>query len=169
MYVYNPFFLLTWRSCFFCSWWEYPSTLVPGLLSTALPLLLHPPQGNPTDQVTYLHRRHQQHQPSRLTHYPHSHLPSFMPGTPTHTYPHLRSPTLSLIHTYSHSRLLLFTLGTLIYISPHSHLPSLTLLLTHASPQSHLPSLTHSHLPSLTPSLHASLQLLPPSQYSHFP
>jgi hypothetical protein len=44
-----------------------PSTLVPGLLSTVLPLLLHPPR-HPTDQVTYLHRRHQQHQSSRLTH-----------------------------------------------------------------------------------------------------
>ncbi len=41
----QPFFLLTWRSCFFCSWCEYPSTLVPGLLSTVLPLLLHPSQG----------------------------------------------------------------------------------------------------------------------------
>jgi hypothetical protein len=30
-----------------CSWCEYPSTLVPGSLSTVLPLLLHPPQGTP--------------------------------------------------------------------------------------------------------------------------
>ncbi len=37
----QPLFLLTWRSCFFCSWCEYPSSLVPGLLSTVLPLLLH--------------------------------------------------------------------------------------------------------------------------------
>ncbi len=37
-------YLHTWRSCFFCSWCEYPSTLVPGLLSTVLPLLLPPPQ-----------------------------------------------------------------------------------------------------------------------------
>jgi hypothetical protein len=29
------------------------------------PLLLNPPRRHPTDQVTYLHRRHQQHQPSR--------------------------------------------------------------------------------------------------------
>jgi hypothetical protein len=28
----QPLFLLTWRSCFFCLWCEYPSTLVPGLL-----------------------------------------------------------------------------------------------------------------------------------------
>ncbi len=39
--------LLTWRTSFSCSWSEYPSTLVPGLLSTAHPLLLHPPQGIP--------------------------------------------------------------------------------------------------------------------------
>ncbi len=51
---------------FFCSWCEYPSTLVPGWLSTVLPLLLNPPLRLPTDQVTYLHRWHQQHQPSRL-------------------------------------------------------------------------------------------------------
>jgi hypothetical protein len=43
----QPLFLLTWRSCFFCSWCEYPSTLVPGLLSTVLPLLFRPPQGTP--------------------------------------------------------------------------------------------------------------------------
>ncbi len=46
-YMIQPPFLLTWRSCFFCSWCEYPSTLVPGLLSTVLPLLLHPPKGTP--------------------------------------------------------------------------------------------------------------------------
>jgi hypothetical protein len=61
--------LLTWRSCSFCSWCEYPSTLVPGLLSIVLPLLLHPPQGTPTDQVTYLQIRHQR-QTSCLTHKP---------------------------------------------------------------------------------------------------
>ncbi len=58
--------LLTWRSLFFCSRCEYPSTLVPGQLSTVLPLLLSPPRRHPADQVTYLHRQHQQHQPSRL-------------------------------------------------------------------------------------------------------
>ncbi len=42
----SPFYLLG-RFCFFCSWCEYPSTLVPGLLSTVLPLLLRPPQGTP--------------------------------------------------------------------------------------------------------------------------
>jgi hypothetical protein len=46
-HMIQPFFLLTWGSCFFCSWCEYPSTLVLGLLSTLLPLLLHPPQGTP--------------------------------------------------------------------------------------------------------------------------
>ncbi len=39
--------LFTWRTSFFSSWCEYPSILVPGLLSTVLPLLLHPPQGTP--------------------------------------------------------------------------------------------------------------------------
>ncbi len=34
-----------WRTSFSCSWCECPSTLVPGLLLTVLPLLLHPPQG----------------------------------------------------------------------------------------------------------------------------
>jgi hypothetical protein len=43
----NTPFSLTWRSCFFCSWCKYSSTLVPGLLSTVLPLLFHPPQGTP--------------------------------------------------------------------------------------------------------------------------
>jgi hypothetical protein len=45
----QPLFLLTWRTSFSCSWCEYPSTLVPGLLSTVHPLLLHPPQG--TSQI----------------------------------------------------------------------------------------------------------------------
>jgi hypothetical protein len=47
LYMIQSFFLLTWRSCFFYSWCEYPSTLVPGLLSNVLHLLLHPPQGTP--------------------------------------------------------------------------------------------------------------------------
>ncbi len=46
-YMTLPLFLLTWKTSFFCSWCEYPSTLVPGLLSTVLPLLLHPPQDTP--------------------------------------------------------------------------------------------------------------------------
>ncbi len=46
-YVAQPLFLLASKTSFFCSWCEYPSTLVPGLLSTVLPLLLHPPQGTP--------------------------------------------------------------------------------------------------------------------------
>jgi hypothetical protein len=46
-YMTRPLFLLTWRTSFFCSWCEYSSTLVPGLLSTGLPLLLHPPQDTP--------------------------------------------------------------------------------------------------------------------------
>jgi hypothetical protein len=46
-YITQSLFLLTCRTSFFYSWCEYPSTLVPGLLSTVLPLLLHPPQGTP--------------------------------------------------------------------------------------------------------------------------
>ncbi len=46
-YMIQPSFLFTWRSCFFWLWCKYPSILVPGLLSTVLPLLLHPPQGTP--------------------------------------------------------------------------------------------------------------------------
>jgi hypothetical protein len=38
-YTCQPQSLLTWS--------EFPSTVVPGLLSTAHPLLLHPPQGTP--------------------------------------------------------------------------------------------------------------------------
>ncbi len=47
LYMTFPLFLLTWRISFFCLRCEYPSTLVPGLLSTVLTLLLHPPQGTP--------------------------------------------------------------------------------------------------------------------------
>jgi hypothetical protein len=61
-------FLLTWRTSFSCSWCGYPSTLVPGLLSTVHPLLLHPPQDTPQIKLQYLHRQHQQHQLSRLIH-----------------------------------------------------------------------------------------------------
>ncbi len=61
--------LLTWRSLFLCSWCEYPSTLVPGWLSTVLPLLPNPPQRHPTDQATYLHRWNHQHQLSHLIQY----------------------------------------------------------------------------------------------------
>jgi hypothetical protein len=41
-----------------CSWCEYPSTLVPVLLTTV------PPFHTPQIKLQYLHRRHQQHQPS---------------------------------------------------------------------------------------------------------
>ncbi len=47
-----------------CSLCECPSTLVPGLLSTAQPLLLLPPYHTPQIKLQYLHRWHQQHQPS---------------------------------------------------------------------------------------------------------
>jgi hypothetical protein len=46
-YMTQPLFLLTWRTSLLCLWCEYPSTLVHGLLSTVLTLLLHPPQGTP--------------------------------------------------------------------------------------------------------------------------
>jgi hypothetical protein len=58
--------LLTWRASFSSLWCEYPSTLVSGLLSTVHPLLLHPPPDSPQIKLQYLHRRHQQHQSSRL-------------------------------------------------------------------------------------------------------
>jgi hypothetical protein len=48
------------------SWREYPSTHVPGLLSTVYPLLLHPTRHTLQIKLQYLHRRHQQHQPSHL-------------------------------------------------------------------------------------------------------
>jgi hypothetical protein len=47
-----------------CLWCEYPSTLVPGLLRTAHPLLLLPPFHTPQIKLQYLHRRHQQYQSS---------------------------------------------------------------------------------------------------------
>jgi hypothetical protein len=40
----------------------------PWLAIKCSPLATSPTQGHPTDQVTYLHRRHQQHQPSCLIH-----------------------------------------------------------------------------------------------------
>jgi hypothetical protein len=43
---------------------EYPSTLVPGLPTTAHPLLVHPPFHTSQIKLQYIHRRHQQHQPS---------------------------------------------------------------------------------------------------------
>ncbi len=48
----------------FCSWHEYPSTLVPSWLTTAHPLLLLPPFHTLQIKLQYLHRRHQQYQPS---------------------------------------------------------------------------------------------------------
>ncbi len=40
-YISQSLYFLTWRTSFSCSWCEYPSTIVPGLPSTVLPLLLH--------------------------------------------------------------------------------------------------------------------------------
>ncbi len=40
----------------------------PRLAINCSPLAASPTPRHPIDQVTYLHRRHQQHQPSRLTH-----------------------------------------------------------------------------------------------------
>ncbi len=48
----------------YCSWRKYPSPLVPGLLTTALPLLLLPPFHTPQIKLQYLDRRQQQYQPS---------------------------------------------------------------------------------------------------------
>ncbi len=44
--------LLTWRTNFFASGGEYPSTLVPGLPTTAPPFASSPTLSHPTDQVT---------------------------------------------------------------------------------------------------------------------
>jgi hypothetical protein len=53
--------LLTWRTSFLARVGEYPSTLVPGLLTTAPPFACsHTLQ----IELQYLHRRHQQHQSS---------------------------------------------------------------------------------------------------------
>ncbi len=46
LYVLTPLFTYL-ENQLLCLWCKYPSTLVPGLLSTVLPLLLHPPQGTP--------------------------------------------------------------------------------------------------------------------------
>ncbi len=53
---------------------------LPSLVSYQLfsPFCLTHPEGTPTDQVTYLHRRHQQHQPSRLI----QELASYVMGNP---------------------------------------------------------------------------------------
>ncbi len=42
----------------------------PWIAINCSPLAVSPIPRHPTYQVTYLHRRHQQYQPSRLTHYP---------------------------------------------------------------------------------------------------
>ncbi len=44
--------LLTWRTSFFACGGEYPSTLVPGLPTTAPPFASPPTLSHPTDQVT---------------------------------------------------------------------------------------------------------------------
>jgi hypothetical protein len=58
------FYLTYLENQLLCSWCEYPSTLVPGLLTTAHPLLVLPPFHTPQIKLQYLHRWHQQHQPS---------------------------------------------------------------------------------------------------------
>jgi hypothetical protein len=65
-YMTWPLFLLTWRTSFFCSWCENPSTL--SLLAiNCSPLAASSTPRHPADQVTYLHRRLQQSQLFRLT------------------------------------------------------------------------------------------------------
>ncbi len=59
-----PFYFTYLENQLSCSWCEYPSTLVPGLLTTAHPLLVLPPFHNPQIKSQYLHRQHQQYQPS---------------------------------------------------------------------------------------------------------
>jgi hypothetical protein len=48
------------------SWYEYPSTLVPGLLTAAPPFASSPTLSHPRIKLQYLHRQHQQHQLSSL-------------------------------------------------------------------------------------------------------
>jgi hypothetical protein len=62
----NPPFLLTWRSLFFCSWCvvRIPIHSCPWFAINCSPLAVRPTPRHSTDQVTYLHRRHQKHQPS---------------------------------------------------------------------------------------------------------
>ncbi len=68
MFQFNPLLPVTLLSYLenqlSCSWCEYPSTLVPGLLTTARPLLVLPHFHTPQIKLQYLHRRHQQYQPS---------------------------------------------------------------------------------------------------------
>jgi hypothetical protein len=59
--------LLTWRTSFSCSWRIYIHSC-PWFAINCSPLVASHTPRHPTDQVTYLHRRHQQHQLSRLIH-----------------------------------------------------------------------------------------------------
>ncbi len=61
---YPLFYLLGASNQLSCSWCEYPSTLVSGLLTTPHPLLLLPPFHTPHIKLQHLYRRHQQYQPS---------------------------------------------------------------------------------------------------------
>ncbi len=47
---------------------QLPIHFCPWFAINCSPLAASPTPRYPTDQVTYLHRQHQQHQPSRLTH-----------------------------------------------------------------------------------------------------
>ncbi len=59
-YLENQLFLLAVR---------IPIHSCPWFAINCSPLAAWPTPRHPTDQVTYLHRRHQQHQPSRLIHF----------------------------------------------------------------------------------------------------
>jgi hypothetical protein len=64
-----PFYFTYLENQLPCSWREYPSTLVPGLLKTAHPVLLLPPFHTPQIKLQYLHRLHHRPRPRpHLTH-----------------------------------------------------------------------------------------------------
>jgi hypothetical protein len=65
----QPFFLLTWRSALLLMV-RIPIHSCPWLAINCFPLAASPTPRHPTDQVTYLYRRHQQHQPSHLIQFP---------------------------------------------------------------------------------------------------
>ncbi len=62
-YSFQPIFTYL-ENWLLCSWCEYSSTLAPGLLTTAHPLLVIPPFHTPQIKLQHLNRQYQQHQPS---------------------------------------------------------------------------------------------------------
>ncbi len=63
-----PFYLLGEPAFFFLLVVRIPIHSCPRFAINCSPLAASPTPRHPRDQVTYFHRRHQQHQPSRLIH-----------------------------------------------------------------------------------------------------